>query len=64
MQRELIFRLLEADLNFASEADNIRFDIIRNINGSQLNEYLLSDVAYFDENYEALFATWFDLLEQ
>ena len=64
MQRELIFRLLEDDLNFASEANNTRFDIIRNINDNQLNEYLLSDVAYFDENYEALFATWFDLLEQ
>ena len=64
MQRELIFRLLEDDLNFASEANNTRFDIIRSINDNQLNEYLLSDVAYFDENYEALFATWFDLLEQ
>ena len=64
MQRELIFRLLEDDLNFASEANNTRFDIIRNINDNQLNEYLLSDVAYFDENYEALFATWFELLEQ
>lgn len=64
MQRELIFRLLEDDLNFASAANNTRFDIIRAINHNQLNEYLLSDVAYFDENYEALFATWFDLLEQ
>ena len=64
MQRELIFRLLEDDLNFASDANNTRFDIIRSINDNQLNEYLLSDVAYFDENYEALFATWFDLLEQ
>jgi hypothetical protein len=64
MQREIIFRLLEDGLNFASEANNVRFDIIRNINYNQLNEYLLSDVAYFDENYEALYATWFDLLEQ
>jgi hypothetical protein len=64
MQREIIFRLLEDGLNFASEANNVRFDIIRNINNNQLNEYLLSDVAYFDENYEALYATWFDLLEQ
>ena len=64
MQREIIFRLLEDGLNFANEANNVRFDIIRNINNNQLNEYLLSDVAYFDENYEALYATWFDLLEQ
>jgi hypothetical protein len=64
MQREIIFRLLEDGLNFASEANNVRFDIIRNINNNQLNEYLLSDVAYFDENYELLYATWFDLLEQ
>ena len=64
MQREIIFRLLENGLNFASEENNVRFDIIRNINNNQLNEYLLSDVAYFDENYEVLYATWFDLLEQ
>ena len=64
MQRELIFRLLEDDLNFASEANNTRFDLIRAINYRQLDEYLLSDVAYFDENYEALYATWFDLLTQ
>jgi hypothetical protein len=64
MQRELIFRLLEDDLNFSNNANNIRFDIIRNINYNQLNEYMLSDVAYFDENYQTLFATWFDLLTQ
>lgn len=64
MQRELIFRLLEDDLNFSNNANNVRFDVIRNINTNQLNEYMLSDKAYFDENYEALFATWFDLLTQ
>ena len=64
MQRELIFRLLEDELSFTNNANNTRFDIIRDINYSQLNEYLLSDVALFDPNYETLYATWFDVLTQ
>ncbi len=62
MQRELIFELLE-DAVFADSANNARLQIIREINRRQLEEYLLSDSAYFDQNYANLYATWFDILE-
>ena len=62
MQRELVFKLLQ-DVTFADANDAARFDVIRVINRRQLNEYLLSDAAYFDNNYHALYGTWFDILE-
>jgi len=63
MQRELIFLLLE-DATFASPTAAARFEMVRDINVRQLNEYLLSDLAngVFDLNYDALYGSWFDVL--
>jgi hypothetical protein len=62
MQRELVFKLLE-DAEFASDTTNTRFNNIRNINRRQLDEYMLSDVGYFDQNYDDLYGDWFEILE-
>ncbi|MFU8792665.1 MAG: hypothetical protein ACNA7K_01435 [Acholeplasmataceae bacterium] len=62
MQRELVFKLLE-DVVFADTNDVNRFETIRQINRRQLSEYILSDVAYFDNNYNQLYGSWFDILE-
>lgn len=64
MQRELIFSLLADNLTFANPDNMVRFNTTRAINLNQLNEYLLSDVGIYDENYAALYLTWFDVLNQ
>ena len=60
MQRELIFQLVE-DVTFAN-GNSARFNLIRQINLRQLNEYLLSDTGVKDLNYQALYGSWFDIL--
>ncbi|PKK92786.1 MAG: hypothetical protein CVV61_07950, partial [Tenericutes bacterium HGW-Tenericutes-6] len=62
MQRELIFKLME-DVVFTDSANLVRFNTIREINRRQLSEYLLSPTGYFDQNYDNLYGTWFDILE-
>ncbi len=63
MQRELIFKLV-ADAQFADSADNARLTAIRAINRRQFNSYLLSDNGgVYDANYDALYGSWFDILE-
>ncbi len=69
MQRELIFMFLE-DAVFANAASAARFDMIRLININQLNEYMIytdynnaNATVVLDENYNALYGTWFDVLE-
>ncbi len=63
MQRELIFKLVSS-AEFANPVDATRFETIRNINIDQLNSFLLSeDGGVFDANYDALYGTWFDILE-
>ena len=62
MQRELIFNLLAEGLVFA-DADNIeRLAGVRSVNTNQMFSYLLSEKAYFDENYAALYADFLTLL--
>ena len=39
------------------------FEVIRQINRRQLNEYLLSTTGVNDANYGNLYATWFTILE-
>ncbi|MBU1143814.1 MAG: hypothetical protein KKH92_09265 [Firmicutes bacterium] len=62
MQRELIFKLLE-DATYADNNGTARFEVIREINRRQLNEYLLSTTGVNDVNYGNLYATWFTILE-
>lgn len=62
MQRELIFKLME-DATFADSDNLARFNTIREINKRQLNDYLLSSTGYFDQNYDNLYGSWFDILE-
>ena len=62
MQRELIFKLME-DSVFTDSTDAARFNTIREINRRQLSEYLLSTTGYFDQNYDNLYGSWFDILE-
>ena len=62
MQRELIFKLME-DSVFTDSANLVRFNTIREINRRQLSEYLLSTTGYFDQNYDNLYGSWFDILE-
>ncbi|MFP4177901.1 MAG: hypothetical protein ACLFTZ_03970 [Acholeplasmataceae bacterium] len=62
MQRELVFKLLE-DAEFTSDRTKSRFNRIRDINRRQLDDYMLSDVGYFDENYDDLYGDWFEILE-
>ena len=69
MQRELIFKLLD-DAVFADATHRARFDMIREINQNQLNEYIIftrkdanndTVVVVLDENYEALYGNWFNI---
>ena len=69
MQRELIFRLLD-DVVFADAVKHDRFDMIREINQNQLNEYIMytrvndegeTEVVVLDQNYEALYGEWFNI---
>ncbi|MDO9628375.1 MAG: hypothetical protein Q7I99_00620 [Acholeplasmataceae bacterium] len=62
MQRELIFKLL-ADATYADANGAARFQVIRQINRRQLNEYLLSTTGVNDVNYGNLYGTWFTILE-
>ncbi|MFH0767519.1 MAG: hypothetical protein ABH890_00210 [Bacillota bacterium] len=62
MQRELVFKLMETAV-FADSANMVRFNTIREINRRQFNEYLLSTTGHFDQNYDNLYGTWFDILE-
>jgi hypothetical protein len=63
MQRELIFNLVEGAV-FGTGFDTTRFTTIREINIRQFNNYQLSENGgVFDANYDALYGTWFDILE-
>lgn len=71
MQRELIFRLLNTSV-FANTANRARFDMIREINNNQLNEYMIftrkndqneNVTIILDQNYFDLYGTWFDILD-
>jgi len=62
MQRELIFRALEDGLTFASQENTTKFNTIREINANQMNEYLLSEIGVFDDNYADLYNQWFQIL--
>ncbi|MGB0175208.1 MAG: hypothetical protein ACPF9F_02745, partial [Acholeplasmataceae bacterium] len=64
MQRELIFRLLADGLVFTNPDNTVRFNTTREINLNQLNEYLLSEDGVYDDNYAALYLSWFDILTQ
>ena len=64
MQRELIFSLLADGLTFTNPENTTRFNTTRDINLNQLNEYLLSEVGVYDDNYAALYLNWFDILNQ
>lgn len=64
MQRELIFIALEDGLTFANANNTTKFNVIREINTNQLNEYLLSDVGIYDNNYADLYLDWFDILNR
>lgn len=61
MQRELIFKLIE-DASFSGN-QNARFDVIREINRRQMNEYMLSSNGLYDNNYATLYGNWFTILE-
>lgn len=70
MQRELIFRLLNT-ATFADTANRARFDMIREINTNQLNEYMIftrknaqnvNVTVILDQNYADIYSTWFDVL--
>ncbi len=62
MKRELIFRLV-SDAVFADSEDAARLETIKSINIRQFNSYMLSDKGVYDANYDALYGTWFDILE-
>ena len=63
MQRELIFKLVDG-VEFADSADQSRLTTIRSINIRQFNSYLLSENGgVYDTNYDALYGSWFDILE-
>lgn len=62
MQRELIFKLVEG-ATFEDSAAATRLTNIRNINLSQFHNYQLSDNGVFDQNYDDLYGSWFDILE-
>ncbi|MBN2300046.1 MAG: hypothetical protein JXC31_02540 [Acholeplasmataceae bacterium] len=62
MQRELIFKLM-AGVEFEDSLDMARFNTIREINMRQLNDYMNSSTGYFDQNYDDLYGSWFDILE-
>lgn len=62
MQRELIFKLLE-EATYADTEGTARFEVIREINRRQLNEYLLSTTGVNDANYNNLYGSWFTILE-
>ena len=62
MQREIIFNLLAEDIVFGNVASTNRLEQIREINISQLHSYLLSDIAYYDANYAALYGTFLSRL--
>ena len=61
MQRELVFKLIE-DADFSGN-QGARFDVIREINRRQMNEYLLSSNGVYDNNYATLYENWFTILE-
>ncbi|MDX9691363.1 MAG: hypothetical protein RBT45_02845 [Acholeplasmataceae bacterium] len=70
MQRELIFKLLDNAV-FADATNRDRFDMIREINNNQMNEYMIftrknaqnvNVTVVLDENYNDLYGTWFDIL--
>ncbi len=62
MQRELIFSLVE-DAQFVDQSGTARFNVIREINIRQLNEYMLSDDGVYDLNYFNLYGSWFTVLK-
>ena len=62
MQRELIFNLLAPSITFGDASLSARFDGVRAVNENQLFSYLLSDKAYFDANYDALYGDFLSLL--
>jgi len=63
MQRELIFSLLEEATLTDANASN-RLSTIRAINIRQFHNYQLSDNnGVFDQNYNNLYGSWFDILE-
>jgi hypothetical protein len=61
MQRELVFKLIE-DANFSGN-QAARFNVIREINRRQMNEYMLSPNGLYDQNYATLYSNWFTILE-
>ena len=61
MQRELVFKLIE-DATFSGN-QGARFDVIREINRRQMNEYMLSSNGVYDNNYATLYEDWFTILE-
>lgn len=62
MQRELVFKLLE-DATWGSAQGEARYEVVREINRRQMNEYLLSSIGVYDQNYDDLYGTWFAILE-
>jgi hypothetical protein len=62
MQRELMFNLLAPSITFGDASLSARFDGVRAVNENQLFSYLLSDKAYFDANYDALYGDFLSLL--
>ncbi|MEF3692947.1 MAG: hypothetical protein V3569_02085 [Acholeplasmataceae bacterium] len=61
MQRELVFKLIE-DAAFSGN-QSARFNVIREINRRQMNEYMLSADGLYDNNYASLYVNWFNILE-
>ena len=62
MQRELIFNLLAPGITFRDASLSARLEGVRDVNTNQLFSYLLSDKAYFDANYDALYGDFLNLL--
>jgi hypothetical protein len=62
MQRELIFKLLE-DATWGNTQGEARYEVVREINRRQMNEYLLSTIGVYDQNYDDLYGSWFTILE-
>ena len=62
MQRELIFNLLALGITFSDASLSTRLEGVRDVNTNQLFSYLLSDKAYFDANYDALYGDFLNLL--
>jgi hypothetical protein len=62
MQRELIFNLLAPGITFRDASLSARLEGVRDVNTNQLFSYLLSDKAYFDANYDALYGDFLSLL--